>query len=97
VSGNLSVNTDQISELTAQLQVFPNPFTSELTVHTSLPQKSKTGILRLFNQWGQLLQQVSVSSDRQELRLGQDLPAGIYIISLESPQYKPIAQKVVKQ
>ena len=97
VSGNLSVNTEQVLEPTAELQVFPNPFNSEMTLRVSLPQNSASGsILRMYNQWGQPIRQIFLSSDQEALRLGRDLPAGIYFISLQSPEHQPITRKVIK-
>lgn len=97
VIGDLSVNTQQIPEPILSLKVFPNPFTSETNLQFSLPGNRETATLRLFNQWGQQLQQFSLSSMQEELRLGQNLPAGVYFISLESPRTQPITRKVIKQ
>lgn len=97
VSDDLSVNTEEAFEPEAQLVVFPNPFTSEMTLRLSLPQNRAGETLRLFNQWGQQLQQISLSSDQEEFQVGQDLPAGVYFISLQSPQHQPITRKVIKQ
>lgn len=97
VLNDFSVNTGGQAETDGDLEVFPNPFTSELTVRYLLSPKRMDGRLYLFNQWGQELQQFSLSSRLNEWRLGRDLPAGIYYIVLETPRARPITRKVIKQ
>ncbi|HKK74885.1 MAG TPA: choice-of-anchor B family protein [Saprospiraceae bacterium] len=97
VLGNLTVNTEQVFEEEGRIEAFPNPFTTDLNLRFSLPQNREQSTLRLFNQWGQQLQRISLSSTQDDLRLGQALPAGIYYLVLETPEKRPITQKVIKQ
>ncbi len=86
-----SVNTI-VTDLENQLpknavRVFPNP--SQQTIQVSLDQNLlNEGKISLYNGQGRQLKQYTISSDRREssqISL-DDLPAGLYLLKINSPQ-----------
>ena len=63
------------------LSVYPNPFTSSLTV--DFDNVILNGKLQIVNQMGQILETITLNGNRFELSL-MDLPKGIYWLQIKS-------------
>ncbi len=80
-------------------QVFPNPFTNELTVHVESDVETAVDLI-LSNNNGRTINQFSiiVQAGTQEIafQIGNDLPAGMYFLRVVS-QGKATFHKLLKQ
>jgi antitoxin component YwqK of YwqJK toxin-antitoxin module len=59
--------------------IYPNPGKLEAIVHFDEKEQNRTGIFALYNQNGQLQQQINVEG-QENIRLGRDVVPGLYII-----------------
>jgi hypothetical protein len=59
--------------------IYPNPGKLEAIVHFDEKEQNRTGIIALYNQNGQLQQQINVEG-QENFRLGRDVVPGLYII-----------------
>ena len=64
-----------------QIKIFPNPTTEKITMEISNLQNLQTGVFKLYNLNGQLLQERPVRSVSTEVSLA-GLPAGTYILKV---------------
>jgi hypothetical protein len=62
----------------------PNPFHENTTIHYSLPQNTRNGIITIIDIYGKLVNPftISANSNGQLLISGKELPAGTYQYSL---------------
>lgn len=87
---NPNSNIAQTMTAAATLSVAPNPFNNELNIQTTLPNAEG---YRLTNLQGMTVQQGSLQ--RSNIAV-QDLPAGIYFITVYNAETQ-LVQKVIKQ
>ena len=89
-------NTTDIREIMAAraLQVMPNPFRAQLSVQLSDLQGK--GTLRLLDNTGRVLRTRSIDLQGKHVLDLQDLPAGLYLLELQTGEMT-LSRKVVKE
>lgn len=82
----------------AQLKVFPNPFTYDLTLQFALP-KTENVTIGLYDMQGRLVQNILDAQQSEGVHTiyinGQSLPAGMYLCKLMTPTTE-INKKIIK-
>ncbi len=83
---------------TAQLKVFPNPFTYDLTLQFALP-KTENVTIGLYDMQGRLVQNILDTQQSEGVHTiyvnGRNLPAGMYLCKLVTPTIE-INKKIIK-
>lgn len=97
VIDHILVDNERLLEEKVDLTVFPNPFSSELSVRFSLSQKRESVLLRVLNSMGQPIREWRVSAQDTELSFGSDWPSGIYFLVWEGTDRERIVKKVIKK
>lgn len=77
---------------TTNFAVYPNPFSSEITINSKLIGQLK---LQITDAVGNIVYQESIS-DAQDLKLSPDLKSGLYFLQMESEGVRGIV-KLIKQ
>ncbi|MBR9919515.1 MAG: T9SS type A sorting domain-containing protein [Bacteroidetes bacterium] len=79
------------------VQIFPNPFNDRIQLQFDEPVLFKTGV-QISNMQGRVLQRLSAKAGTGQLELDlSDLPPGLYILSLESPDGQTQHHRIIKQ
>ncbi|GAA4053227.1 hypothetical protein GCM10022409_45180 [Hymenobacter glaciei] len=79
---------------TSAFSVYPNPVAGSSALHLSLATAATTGQATLRTMLGQVLSTRSFNGSTAELRLG-NLPAGIYLLTVQADGQAPSVQRVV--
>ena len=89
---------NSLDDLSAQsrVKVFPNPFGQTATLAYEINEPFGSAVLRVYNSFGQQLQQREVAGQKGQVQLGQDLPNGIYWVKLEADGQPVETVKMVK-
>jgi hypothetical protein len=91
------INEASQTLLHGDIKLFPNPATSELHLVFGLPLSGEAG-LRLFDVWGRVLQEASLSKGATQYDFDLSaLPAGVYWIDLGSDDGRTWRSKIIKQ
>jgi len=85
---------DREIELNNEIQVFPNPFSSEIQLQCSQPIGKCT--LQLSNSLGQCIKTIATDFNQQLILNLDDIPTGIYFISIQNQQQR-FTKKLIKQ
>jgi hypothetical protein len=91
----LSINKgiDTKTEIPATISVYPNPTFNSITI--KLNNSSVIGEAKIFNSIGALVKIVRMDSDEKTVDVSE-LPAGVYIISMDDAK-KPLFTRFVKK
>jgi len=89
LSGTLFVNEPGKE---ARLDVYPNPFGSQLIVDSELQE----GALQLYSFDGRLLEEIQLSGARQTALSTEKLAPGVYFLQVKSGKGSSVKKKVVK-
>jgi bacillolysin len=81
------------NEAPTSLTVFPNPTNNTLNV--TLNNEAVNGTVKIYSLAGSLVKSVSMSNGKKQINVS-DLPAGVYIISVDDPK-EPFVARFVKQ
>lgn len=73
--------SDNVSVLSNEISIFPNPFNEYLIVKSNLDHRSS---IELFDAQGRLIVKEDLMQEYHTIRLDEDLPQGIYIYKLIS-------------
>lgn len=73
--------SDNVSVLSNEISIFPNPFNEYLIVKSNLDHRSS---IELFDAQGRLIVKEDLKQEYHTIRLDEDLPQGIYIYKLIS-------------
>lgn len=69
----------------SDLPAFPNPVSTEVTIPYALPEGSADAMLRLFNQTGQIVKEITILPENNKCILNvQGMPAGVYVYNIEA-------------
>jgi len=81
----------------ARLQAFPNPFSERLRLDYELPAGLSAGaLLRVFDTMGREVERRLIDQSAGTIELGSALPAGLYVVSVETGNRQLGRMKVVK-
>lgn len=78
------------------LTIAPNPTRGTFSIDYALPIDKKEKTLLLFNNIGQLIQQIPLHHSRGILLLGESLTTGLYWIQIITEDGQSTAQKMIK-
>lgn len=105
-SPSLVFNTDCVSSIEEELdgvtniQVYPNPFHSELIIELELAEEASEIKIQLINTLGHILQEKAILMNIQkQVQLGlngQGLSPGLYFIRIKNEKNQAFTQKVLK-
>ncbi|MEL7532727.1 MAG: T9SS type A sorting domain-containing protein [Bacteroidota bacterium] len=97
LSRAVNIEANLISEL--ELKYAPNPFDQHLKVSLAVDQpKNENWTLKLINAQGQIIYYRSLKAESQEIDINTlDLPAGIYLLSIQNAQGESLRKKLLKQ
>jgi choice-of-anchor B domain-containing protein len=94
---NGTVSTIEIAN-NWQLSAFPNPFSETVTVEYELEATDKNAKLLVFNTLGQLVEQKNLSENpKGVVSFGENLPKGLYVLSIQTTEKTSKQVKVIKQ
>ncbi|MEO1437403.1 MAG: choice-of-anchor B family protein [Bacteroidota bacterium] len=79
-----------------KLDAFPNPSATGFTVQVDLDQLESNTQVRVWNSTGQLVDQQEIGQVREQFQIGQQWPAGVYFLRLESPSGASESLKLIK-
>lgn len=81
---NNPVEVDEL-EMAGELEVFPSPFTDQLSIRTPIAWRGASATVKLLNAWGQIVWQQADMTLLETVILTDlgDLPAGVYLCQLE--------------
>lgn len=88
-----SVGTNEIPEQQLSVSIFPNPFSSQTTLHTDHYFYDAT--LTVYNSFGQLVKEIKNISGQTVTVFRDNLPNGLYFIQLSEDSKIISSQKVV--
>lgn len=96
VTGDLVSGTANPA-LAAELRVLPNPFSSRFSLQYALEQGKDDALLQVHNALGQHVETVRLHSERGQVQLGDQWPAGVYFLRIAAAGQMSDVMKVVKQ
>ena len=79
------------------IKAFPNPFTSNINIDFKIDDNHKNAHLKVFNLLGQLVESYKLPNTEGVLNIGQNLPAGMYLIKIESENTMSRTQRIIKE
>ncbi len=88
-------STRELDPDSYRLQAFPNPFHSTFTLRYEV-QKSAEATLLLTDRFGRTLRRLLLTAPTGTLQLGNDLPAGLYFLRLQTAEGLSHTLKLVK-
>jgi len=80
---DLLPQTEEETEITENITVYPNPTTGTVNIRFTNYEPEKSGIIRLYNASGVLLQTKKSLNTENEINL-ENYPAGTYIIKIST-------------
>ncbi len=98
ISVNIVVETTGVKAISDdfQLEAQPNPFSERLSIQYELPMGVGTARLMVYNMLGQPLSQKIVAAPTGTIIVDELLFRGVYLIQLETDQWKSHPLKVIK-
>jgi hypothetical protein len=96
LNGVKSLGIDEKSSDLVQVNVYPNPAVSELTVAVDPRLVSLNGVIELYSIEGRLISQQRVSSTNTPIDIS-NLPSGIYYVKVSGNNVSSDFRKFVKQ
>ena len=95
---SLAVGIDDPASHTDRLSVYPNPFTSSATLEYDLPESMDYAArVSVYNLLGEKVSEYGIHGRKGTVRLGRDLPAGIYFVRLSSGNQLQETLRIVKR
>ncbi|MEM6726161.1 MAG: T9SS type A sorting domain-containing protein, partial [Bacteroidota bacterium] len=79
-----------------KLDAFPNPSATGFTVQVDLDQLESNTRVRVWNSTGQLIEQKAIGQAQEQFQIGQQWPAGVYFLRLESISGASESLKLIK-
>ena len=76
-----SSKNNTIASDALQLIAYPNPFDSNFTVEIK-SENPQNNIVKVYDITGQLIEEIQIDSVNTELHLGENLPSGVYLITV---------------
>jgi len=82
-------------ELPTSISVFPNPTSSTISVKLNNGILFNNSIVKIYNSIGVLVKTETMDSQEKQINVSE-LPAGVYIISIDDPK-EPFISRFVKK
>jgi len=91
------VGLDEQDGNTTTLKLYPNPFTSSVTIEYDIPEANGIYTLSVFNAMGSKLESRTISNSQGTIVLGDRLSPGVYVVRLSSGDQLIKYSKLIKR
>jgi len=85
------------NNLVERFELYPNPFTSEITIEYQLINDTETQLrAEIYNAVGLQIEEISLEGIQNKLKIGENLPAGVYFVKLTNGQQFSNTKRIIK-
>ncbi len=77
-------------------QMFPNPFTSVVSINYDLSEIGGSGEFQVYDIGGKLVSKVALSQTTGTFNFTSDLPEGIYLVRIKTTDYLTAPEKLIR-
>lgn len=97
VEEGMPSSTNDLAINGIELQVYPNPFADNTLIKIEFERQFDQAELKAFNVLGQLVETINVANSANQIEVGEDWEAGVYLLTLEVEGKALETIKLIKQ